>query len=380
MTINALRLSFIATETLLDPQRGGAPGAALAAFVSRPGYIALIDSLQQGEAAPLGLRLPWPRPVGQHFWDFYLSQKTPGDAPGKLCFQKLVPLRLPKLAEEIAVAEPSVGAPATLRAALEGFYFPHGTGLVLTLDVAGAFAHPDAGANAMSLRYDRLYQVTWPGAPTGALTLNQVVTAALDRLRALGFGAGISGSRSEFFSIATVIRGEGVDPDQPLADDGPDHRLLNGLAGWVRAWSQLKAPPLVAHVTQLATKQSTAWPGNVLFAAKRGRAVWFPGQFRPTQPSLHGLGCYHRNLVLGSLQVESLLGLAAATEYEFRQAAAVPNGIQRFAQLAAGLLARLCTGANSYRSASLQAQIAQSPQLADVNALRARYRMQPPLP
>lgn len=377
MTINALRMSFIFTETLLDFQKYGAPVAALTGFASKLGYIGIVDALQQGGTAPLSLSLPWPHPVGQHFWDFYLHHKAPGSAPGRLCFEKLVPLRLPKVVDKVAVVLPGVAAQTTARATLESFYFVHGIGLLLTIALEGAITHADAGAYAISLRYDKVYEPAWPGeGAAAAVTLNQLGTAALDRLRKLGFGSGISGTRSELFSIATVLRGDGVNANQALVADSPDHRLLNGLAGGVRAWSQVAAPALIAGRTQLSMRQSTAWPGNVLFAAKRGRAVWFPGQFLPTSQPSHGLACYHRNLALASLQTESLLGLAAAAEYEFAQPG-VPSEIEELGQLGVGLLARLCSGAACYRSSSLQAQIAQSAQLADVNALRARLKMSP---
>ncbi|MDQ3562579.1 MAG: hypothetical protein M3436_00035 [Pseudomonadota bacterium] len=57
----------------------------------------------------------------------------------------------------------------------------------------------------------------------------------------------------------------------------------------------------------------------------------------------------------------------------------MPNSIQRFGRLAAGLLARLHGGVRTYRSDSLRAQIAQAGELPDVNGLRRRFGMQPDL-
>jgi hypothetical protein len=376
MMINALRLSVVVTETILDLQRGTGANMPLASFVSEPGYIATVDTVQRGDTAPLELRVPWPYRAGHHFWDAYLNDKLPGDANGKLCFEKLVPLRLPKLAEKMEIALPDFAATAA-RLTIEGLYYPHGTGLLATAAVEGELDLAATGRIAQALRRDKVYKSPWPARAAGPLTLDQLMTAALDQLRELGFGTGMAGVRSTPFSIATVLRGEGVDPNAPLAPDGEIHRLLNGLAGWVRDWQKRPAPPLVAGTTQLQLKRETAFPGNVLFAAKRGRAVWFPGQFLPATPPPHGLGCYHRNLGFASLQVESLLMLAVASEAAFAQGALVPAAIQQLGQLAAGLLARLYSGTKSYRSDSQRAQIIQSAQLADVNALRQRFGMSP---
>src|SRR4029077_3610869 len=99
MIINALRLSFVLTETILDVHRGRGVALPLGSYVTEAGYIGTVDAVQQGGAAPRQLLMPWPYPAGQHFWDLYLHDKQPGNATGKLCFEKLVPLRLPKLGE-----------------------------------------------------------------------------------------------------------------------------------------------------------------------------------------------------------------------------------------------------------------------------------------
>src|SRR5512139_690496 len=275
MTINVLRLSFVATETILDLQLGTGAAMPIGRFVSEPGYVDTVDTVQHGGAAPLGLQMPWPYRAGNHFWDSYLHDKLPGDAGGKLCFEKLVPLRLPKFAEKIGIDAQAL-APANGRLGIEGFYYPHGTGLLITATLVGELDYTAAGNIVGALRSGKVYKSPWPAQAAGPLTLDQLMTAALDQLRKLAFGDGVSGVRSAPFSIATVLRGEAVDPDQPLAPDGEIHRLLNGLAGGLPNWQHQPAPPLVTGRTLLDLKKETARNGNVLLAAKRGRAVWFP--------------------------------------------------------------------------------------------------------
>jgi len=131
MTINALRLSFVVTENILDLQRGTGPAMPLGSLVNEPGYINIVNIVQRGGAAPNQLQMPWPHRAGNHFWDAYLQDKLPGDAGGKLCFEKLVPLRLPRFVEKIEMVLPEPG-PTSMRLGIEGFYYPYGTGLLVT--------------------------------------------------------------------------------------------------------------------------------------------------------------------------------------------------------------------------------------------------------
>lgn len=369
MAIKALRISFVFTETILDLQLDVAVGAPLEGFVTEPGFRNIVDDLQNQKPAPLGLMLPWPSPVGHHFWDYYLNQRTPEYADGKLCFEKLVPLRLPKLADKVEADLASKS-----RVTMEGFYFTYGVGLLITVDLSGEFDLATAGDLALRVRNNKIFKTTL--APTDAsLSLQQVATTALNRLRTMGFGAKVAGTPNGLFSVATVVSCDGVNPNQPLKPDGEVHRLLGGLSGWVNGWRGLSLSPPVSGETQLRTRTSDR-PGDVLYAAKRGRAVWFPSLFDP-KSTRHSLGCYHRNLTLGSLQAESLLGLASAVEETFAEAAIPSTAIQRLGQLAAGLLARLHGGAKTYASDSLRAQVAQSRALPDVESLRKRFGMIP---
>lgn len=369
MTIDMFRLSFVFTETILPHARR--EDIPLGAYVTENGYIRIVNALRRGSTAPLQLAMPWPYSPGQHFWDRYLSDRTARDADGRLCFQKLVPLRLPKLAERIEVLS-DIAPAKTVRVGLEGFYYPHGLAVLVTMTVAGEFDTAAAGNMALRLRYDPAFLVTCqPDQPQPPCTLGQLATAALDRLRELGFGPSIAGRRSDLFSVTTILRGRDVDPNQPIAVDGPVHRLLNGLTGWVRDWQTRPAPPLVPRKTQLETLSTTACQGNVLFAAPQGRAVWFSNQFLPAAPGTHRLGCYHRNLTIGSMQIESLLMLAAADD-AFRQMPMLPNSLRKLAELAADLLEAIHQGDKGriYRSDSFRAHIEQSPQFGRLNALR----------
>src|SRR5882724_6333314 len=172
MTINALRLSFVVTENILDLQRGTGPAMPLGSLVNEPGYINIVNIVQRGGAAPNQLQMPWPHRAGNHFWDAYLQDKLPGDAGGKLCFEKLVPLRLPRFVEKIEMVLPEPG-PTSMRLGIEGFYYPYGTGLLVTAALDGKLDIIAAAHVAQALRYDKVYKSPWPTRALGFLNLDQ---------------------------------------------------------------------------------------------------------------------------------------------------------------------------------------------------------------
>lgn len=371
MKIDKLRVSFVFTETILDLQRSNDPARPLNVIVPQLGYITYVDKLWAQEPLPLNLDFPWYHPDGQRFWTRYLDTKDLRDANGRLCFQQLMPLRLPRLAGKIAVKAPGLAATEQAALRIEGYYYPFGTGLIVTAELTGAFNIDRAGQLAMALRHDKIFQPSWaPDDVGGPMTLDQLATEALNRLRKLGFGSAISGRRNDPFSIAAVLRGEGVDANVPLVPQEPAHRLLNGLANWDRDWSQLLAPDFESGTTQLRIWGKTRRPGHVLFAGSQGRAVWFPGLFLPSATKRHALSCYHRNLTFATLQTESLLGLAREVNAEMQRGGTVRSSVQLLGRRAAGLVTRLYTRKDTYNSDSVRAQIAQSPRLDDVNALR----------
>jgi hypothetical protein len=366
IVIKDLRITFIFTETMPGLSEQVQQSAPLAAFVSKPGYVQIVDRLRQGDSAPLDLCMPWLHPHGQNFWRDYLDT-PPQDAKASLCHDNLVPLRLPRL-----FGVTTHGFPPGSRVLLESLYFPFGTGLMISTLLRGQFDIASAGAHALSARYDKAYRI---GTSEQPMTLEQLATAALDDLRLKGFGRGVTGRRSKLFSVASIVRGDGADPKLPQSTGGKVHCLLNGLSNWTRAWADLAPQPLKDRETKLDTKTTTAWAGDLLFAGKRGRAVWFPWTFSSGAGQIHSLGCYHRNLSFASLQTEALLILAAEVAAEMALPTPTPNKVQWLGRRAAGLLGRLHSGVKCYRTDSVRAQIEQSDLLTDVNALRQHFNM-----
>ena len=120
-------------------------------------------------------------------------------------------------------------------------------------------------------------------------------------------------------------------------------------------------------------------PSHLLYGRKRGRVVWFPAAFTDETGRSGVLSCYHTNLVLASLQVESLGGLAAQTAVQ-RRNGEHPTGTHReYVRRAVDLLGVLYGGVKdrTYRSWSPRRHIEQNDVVAEVNLLRDYFNLGP---
>jgi hypothetical protein len=170
--------------------------------------------------------------------------------------------------------------------------------------------------------------------------------------------------------VTTVVRGSDVDETQLPPEGGSEHRFLDAVTTWAPTWKSAALPKLSDVALPLRGSGTPA--GHVLYRRGRARAVWFPGSFTIPSGSVRTLTCYHRNLVLASLQVESLAGFAAATTQFLRNGGRLSDAHFDAATRAGDILGRFYGGAPSiYRSRSLQAQVDDGSFVTDINTMRA---------
>ncbi len=111
--------------------------------------------------------------------------------------------------------------------------------------------------------------------------------------------------------------------------------------------------------------------GHIVYRRDRGRAIWFPASFNVEAGYIRTLTCYHRNLVLASMQVESLAGLAGATAAFLAGGGKLNDKHYDAAKRAGNVLGRFYGGARTiYRSHSPQAQIDDGAYAEDINKMR----------
>jgi hypothetical protein len=355
--VRQVRLAFIWVETTLDLVREPVPAAPLAFLGRDASYVPRFDNLQKGVTDPDGLTLPWPKPAGQRFWQFYLNHR-PGDVGGGKAWGALVPFRL-KL--DVSVSAPWLPG----RVTTEGFFYPHGHGLIVTfqLEPSPAISLEATVELARDLRKRKKLAVVWSPTRSEELILDGLADAALAMLRerALGKGRPAGAVASVPFSVVTFVGVGDVDPTVAPPDSGEIHRALEMVTGW-HGGPLGTVPPLKDNVLDPEK------PLEVVYAKKRGRAVWFP--YYATTSGVQTLGCYHRNLVFASLQVESLARLAVESLLQ----GFLSDTHRDLARYAGGLLGRLYGGdEKTYRSASCRVQLEQNAWLDPTDEIRVKF-------
>jgi len=319
--------------------------------------------------------VPWPRATGQGYWERYFEGRTVDKVTPQYAWKNLVPvrLRLPRLVPP----QPAAGRASAWAEALA---YPHGLLVAVGLRMQGADGEWEAGDAIDRLLGAREAKIVVAGAVANARVLRELGPALLDATREQAFGPEVEGgSRGGPFTVCTVIRGSGVNPQDAIPEGGDVHRLLDALAGLDRNWRTNRLPTLASHV--LAGRLASP-PGHVVYARKRGRAVWFPSHFTGNSGTKHALGCYHRNLTLASATVESLGALISATAGEIssgRQLGALPFWQVELTKRAAIILSQLYLGQNrnTYSTRSATAQIVDGDWLTDLEAMRGAFGLLP---
>jgi len=367
--IHDLRLTFLWTETLSELLvDDDAPAGSSMPFLWSPeAYAKRFDAVVNRELDLLGLQPPWPRPVGDFFWTYYLEDKIPGEIKGEVAWHYLVPFR-----GRVPARVQAPWFPGLL--SLESFFFPHGLGLAVSARIQADLTPEEAMAKALEFRRDGKLEIEWTGGGKESLNLDGFSRKALQALRRSVVGSeGTGGTQSLPFSIATVVRAEGVDATAPFSEGEIVHKVLQGLTTWSPTWKTDGLKPL----TQAGLPSRNSPPSYALYAGQRGRAIWFPGHYVPEMAQRRSLSCYHRNFVFLSLQVESLAGLAAFTAKKLEQGEVPGPRHSRCAQRAAGILGRLYGGIKTYRSHSPKVQMDQNQCVKPINEVRDYFDMAP---
>jgi hypothetical protein len=389
--VKELRISLVWMETTPSLVRAAPPPDAPLRALGRAGtYHQAFDASRTREGR---LEPPWPKRKegkrGEHyFWYHYLEKSPPDQVKTGTLWKNLVPLRS---RVDASVSEVVVLPPASdrmrrgvdrgvVRLRAEGFHYPHGIGLIVTITVKGDLDLRNAVATAVRARTKQLYEIEWGDETTGQLTLDAFAEHALERLRADTFGpATPPGARhSTPISIATLISGSGPLATERVTDQGDVHRALEALCSWSQSWRNDQLPPLTGR--ELRRKQQ-APPGHLLYGSARARAVWYPEWFTSTD-TLHKLGCYHRNQTLLALQTESLLELVQLASQE-REKGNRSATLDELIRDGVGLLGRLYGKGgdgwvdSTYQSWSARKQIDSSAILDEIDRLRAIHDMDP---
>ena len=256
----------------------------------------------------------------------------------------------------------------------EAFFFPHCLAFAATYTLCDKMTLDESVRRLMEIRHDKVFTLTGLSNRPQQLTLNQLADTVLDTLRTTAFGPGSDPGTMSLvpISVVTFINVEGVDPATPTIENGEVHKALEALTQWSKTYSLNPLTPF--DKSRKPTPKSPS--SHVLYATKRGCAVWFPALFTIKDGKTRTLSCYHRNLVLALLQAESLGLFVSDTAKRLAEREPVLGVYRNCAQYAAGLLGDMYRGhdeegrKSTYRSQCLPTLIENSQLKAPLNAVR----------
>lgn len=357
MQVSSCRLSWIWVEVVPGLLIAPAPAAPLGAIIDKDAYTALFQSLLQSDTHPL-VTYPWPArsgpidsPRNRYWYNAVLRRLRGADAAriATSAWAAMLPLRRKDPPLRIA----------TDRSFVEGWYHPHGAALSITACLSGNFDAAALKDAAWQLARAPL-PVVFDSGPAEQQRLDAIAGRALAALRREAFGDLEEREPERPLCILTVVRAA------PEAGDTEATTAALRQACIEAAGGDPSGPARVAE-------SITTWP--------RGRLIWRPDRMLATHSGVHTLGCLHRNVVMGSLQVASLLAACDAVLDVIDNANnKIPPRLDSFARAVAGLIGRIKGGVDTYAQACLADQIEAADQGGRISRLRASLGMSPLAP
>jgi hypothetical protein len=369
LPLRDVRLSLAWTrchlDIVLDPQAR----SRLNFLGRRVSYETAFGGAATPGPANQGLGRPWVIPPGQPFWSHYLEGTSLDRVSPNQAWRALVPFRR-RLDVHIELPKWPV------RVVPHGFFYPHGVGLVLDITMKGEATLEATIDRSMAFMNGEPLDLTRPRSGRQSVALPVAASTIMDALSSEFLDREYTDNKalSAPFSVFTVVSGGADTPVAGPATDPEVHKALDGLVSWNHQW-RVTSP---ASLADSALPLGRAPAEHALYGATRGRAVWFPYDFTIGTPPQRTLGTFHRDLVLTSLQIESLVGfMQATTDY---LAAGNPR-LQAVhgdcARPIAGLLGRLYGQAKNFPSPSPRYQIKQNNYEPTIDQVRGYFNLPP---
>ncbi|HPS41512.1 MAG TPA: hypothetical protein PK040_02830 [Anaerolineaceae bacterium] len=369
--ISEFRLSFIRVDSfsrLIDP-------AAPLGFLSTPElFAAKYLSYLKGEAE---VKFPF---SADHFWQRYLGAINLRQVSPRSAVSHLLPPVESGLLKLILPALPEV------KTWVNGYSWPHGSGVVLSLRVGKQMKLEEVGDLGALLRHARLFAI--PGNLKQLKNLDEVMDSAMAVLNRNTRKVDPADVQGKLFSVVTFIarRTEGC-----VANDNLDSlfsKVMNSLLTFKYDWQEETVNPseiILGNIQEEARELDSTTPGargvvpgHAIFHAKRGRVVWFPENFIDSvvlkkSEINHRNGCYHNNLTSLSMQIEGLGALVETIFRKLKQGRLVSSSMDAYGTYAVMNLVNLYKGEGTYRSTSAKEQMTANNMLPTLNSLCEGY-------
>ncbi len=372
--------------TLLDDDNKVPADAPLAALGRNNTYATLFENLlarpaialQLGATTP-ALELPWPAKGTHWFWCRYLNANPIRRIKGDFAFYRLVPMRRhDSLVRGLKVANTNNHPQTALfqqavfdQISGEAWFHPHMVSFAVNLTLNGEFTPTQMAEIGLLLRKDRLYQLPTQATP---INFDELAAQTLDALlqEAIGINNAAPVPPSTPFSIVTVLEADSDDADA-VAQNDEVHKALEILTHWRSGKVGKLADGDISHNPSHAATLPIS--GGLLFGHERTRMVWDPPRF--TSNGGVSLSCYHRNLLISTMQTDALLNFTQL-DNEFIKSNRRPKAFRDCEDAVLKRITALYQGdCLTYRSASLRRFIDAHPLRPSVNEV-AKYRSKIP--
>jgi hypothetical protein len=317
------------------------------------------------------LELPWPAKDINWFWCRYLEANPIRRVKGKSAFYRLVPLRRHESPVRGLKVSGMTNHPQAALLQQAGFdqvsgeawFHPHMVSFALSLTVKGEFTPTQMAQLCLMLRNDRLFQL----ADQDRLTkLDELAAQTLDSLllEAVGKNNAAPVPPVMPFTIVTVLQGASDDLGG-VAQGDEVHIALENLTRWREGNLGNLADGDISHDPNHAAPPPIS--GGIMFGRERARVVWDPPRFASN--GRISLSCYHRNILVSTLQTEALL-VFMQLDNQYIQNNLRPKAFRLCETSVLKHIAMLHQGDRStYRSASLRRFIDDHPMRPSVNAV-----------
>jgi hypothetical protein len=350
ISINLVRVSMVWTQTYFNLIAAKDLSGYPYNFLGRsPQYRDYFLAIKENKNRAGNLDYPWSSAKTLHFWTYYLKNLDVTSVSYNEAWNSLVPFRGKSLSS--ATVKTANGDVPLI---LEAYYYPFGSALAISADLAGVNSLPDMVDAVHQLRFSKtVLSASTDAQPADIKTL---AIAELKSMRDNAIGAeGMLGGTADVdpFTLVTVLDGDGVNPNENLLAGSPIHQALQALTSWSASW---KDDTLLDFDTRKLTIRKRSPLGNALFGDGQGQVVWCPALFKNHKTGL--LRFYHRNLLLANLHAQSLLSLLHHSQ-EWKDAGRGFTAIHSwYIQRALTILSPLYHGpTTTYRSWSLKAHI-----------------------
>lgn len=362
LSIRDAKISFVAGASFADQMWSeGRPEAVL---WSKGLYVAEYNQLRGGQGTR-GFDLAWYEGQKSSFWRFYLGGQALGTVSASSAWDAFVPLRL-------FIGSISVTTDLQERVVMDVYGYELGVVVTVTVQpFKRASADLDLWVQRLrELRSDPVFRLAAREGPID-YTIDALLGNLVEVFRLAFYGGGGASVGSyEPVTIANILQADGGAPG--TAVDVDIQRRLHAVTAWPDDWAQVILPPLGDPSAFLPMRSSNKLPGDALYAARRGVAVWRPGLFAPQgggagRKRRHTLSCLGHNLVAGAAQAEYLRLVALAYGGQPKMRDRLDQGrIRALGSVIDGLLRGTGT---TYRSAYLKRILEDGNSKDQVNAL-----------